>query len=137
MSDWFEVENRVRYCETDAMGVLHHMNYIQYYEMARTEYFRANGGNYRLMEERGLFLVIVDVQCKYKKPAKYDDLLTLRVRVSRMSGAKLEHEYEVLRGEELLATGSTVLACLNRDGEIQRMSNELLYGDSNDATAID
>ncbi|TWT58641.1 Acyl-CoA thioester hydrolase YbgC [Thalassoglobus neptunius] len=137
MSDWFEMENRVRYCETDAMGVLHHMNYIQYFEMARTEYFRANGGNYRQMEERGLFLVIVDVQCKYKKPAKYDDLLTLRVRVTRMSGAKLEHEYEVLRGAELLATGKTVLACLNRDGEIQRMSNELLYADSSNTDFIE
>ena len=128
MSDWFEMENRVRYCETDAMGVLHHMNYIAFFEMARTELFRAKGGNYRLMEERGLFLVIVKVECNYKKPAKYDDLLTLRVRVSKMSGAKLEHEYEVIRDQDLIATGRTVLACLDQDGQIQRMSEELLFG---------
>ena len=129
MTDWFEIDNRVRYCETDAMGVLHHMNYIAFFEMARTELFRDQGGNYRLMEERGFFLVIVKVEVNYKRPAKYDDLLKIRVRVTRMSGAKLEHDYEVSRDGELIATGHTVLACVNRSGQIQRMSHELLFGE--------
>ena len=59
MSEWFEMEIRVRYCETDAMGVLHHMNYLAYFEAARTELFRDLGGNYRALEERGFYLVIV------------------------------------------------------------------------------
>lgn len=130
MFDWFEIDNRVRYCETDAMGVLHHMNYIAFFEMARTELFRAQGGNYRLMEERGFFLVIVKVEVHYKRPAKYDDLLKIRVRVTRMSGAKLEHDYEITRDGELIATGHTILACLDKSGQIQRMSRELLFGDS-------
>lgn len=127
MPDWFEMQVRVRYCETDAMGVLHHMNYLAYFEVGRTELFRERGGNYRALEERGYFLVIAKVDCQYKKPAYYDDLLTLRVCVSRMSGAKLEHDYQLLRDGVLIATGHTVLACVDRAGEIQRMSHELLY----------
>lgn len=129
MSDWFDMQIRVRYCETDAMGVLHHMNYLAYFEAARTELFRARGGNYRQLEERGYFLVIVKTECSYKRPAHYDDLLTVRVRVSRMSGAKLEHDYEIYRDHTLIGTGHTVLACLDRQGEIQRISDELLFAE--------
>ena len=127
MTEWHEVEVRVRYCETDAMGYLHHANYISYFEIARTELFRATGGNYRAMEERGYFLVVVKVECQYKRPARYDDVLTVRTRVTRMSGAKLEHEYEVTRAGERIATGQSTLACVNRDGTVQRMTLELLY----------
>ncbi len=127
--DWFDYPVRVRYSETDAMGFLHHANYIIYFEIVRTELLRVTGGNYRAMEERGYLLVVVSVECKYKRPARYDDELTLRVRLSRWTGAKLIHEYEVRRGEELLATGESVLACINRAGEVQRMSLELLYPD--------
>jgi acyl-CoA thioester hydrolase len=134
MSEWYSIEVRVRYCETDAMGFLHHANHITYFEIARTEVFRALGGNYRLMEERGYFLVVVKVECQYKRPAKYDDLLTIRCRVMRMSGAKLDHEYEILRGKELLAKGFTTLACVTKDGTVQRMSQELLYGDHEPTT---
>ncbi|MEZ6068199.1 MAG: thioesterase family protein [Planctomycetaceae bacterium] len=110
------------------MGFLHHANHVAYFEIARTEVFRALGGNYRLMEERGFFLVVVDVTVNYKRPAKYDDLLNVRCRVTRMSGAKLQHEYEIVRQGELLATGRSTLACVTRDGTVQRMSEELLYG---------
>ncbi|MFV0445545.1 MAG: acyl-CoA thioesterase [Planctomycetaceae bacterium] len=129
MSDWIEVEVRVRYCETDAMGFLHHSNYISYFEIARTELFRAVGGDYRAMEARGFFLVVVKVECQYKRPAHYDDVLTVRCRLTRNSGAKLEHEYQVVRGTELLATGRSTLACVDRDGTVQRISDELLYGE--------
>ncbi|SFH71051.1 acyl-CoA thioesterase [Planctomicrobium piriforme] len=128
-TEWCVTPIRVRYSETDAMGYLHHANYITFFEIARTELFRATGGNYRTMEERGFFLVVVSVECKYKRPARYDDCLTLKARLQRWSGAKLIHEYEVRRGEDLIATGETVLACVNRDGEVQRMTPELLYPD--------
>ncbi len=129
-SDWYEMELRVRYSETDAMGVLHHMNYLSYFEVARTELFRNQGGDYRALEERGFFLVIAKAECSYRKPAHYDDLLTLRVRVSKMSGAKLAHDYEIKRDQTLIATGCTVLACVDAEGTIQRMSRELLHGES-------
>ncbi|WP_417848712.1 acyl-CoA thioesterase [Thalassoglobus sp.] len=129
-SDWFEMEIRVRYCETDAMGVLHHMNYLAYFEVARTELFRERGGNYRELEERGFFLVIVKAECNYKRPSHYDDLLRIRVRVSKLTGAKLEHEYEIHRDETLIATGRTVLACLDQNGQIQRMSESLLFDET-------
>lgn len=127
-SDWHAVPVRVRYCETDAMGYLHHANYISYFEIARTELFRAVGGDYRAMEARGYFLVVVKVSCQYKRPARYDDVLTIRSRVVRNSGAKLEHEYEVLREAELIATGQSTLACVDRQGNVQRITPELLYG---------
>lgn len=126
-SAWYEVPIRVRYSETDAMGLLHHANYITYFEIARTELFRAHGGDYRNMEERGFFLVVVNVECRYKKPARYDDSLTLRVRLKQWTGAKLVHEYEVTRQQEQIATGQTVLACVDRQGEVQRITEELLY----------
>lgn len=127
-TDWSDIEVRVRYCETDAMGYLHHGHYINHFETARTELFRALGGNYRLMEERGYFLVVVKVECQYKQPARYDDLLTIRCRVCKQSAAKLEHEYEVRRGKDLLTTGHSILACVDRTGTVQRMTPELLYG---------
>lgn len=116
-----ELEIRVRYAETDAMGFLHHANYFVFFEMGRTELFRAQGGNYRIMEEQGLFLVVVKIECHYKAPARYDDLLTLTTRIARVTPVKLEHEYEVRRGAELLTTGRSTLACIDRAGKVQRI----------------
>lgn len=120
-----ETQIRVRYAETDAMGYLHHSNYLTYFEIGRTELFRAQGGNYRAVEERGLFLVVVKVEVHYRKPARYDDLLTLRTTISRITPAKLEHEYELFRGSELLTSASSVLACVGADGNVQRMPDEM------------
>lgn len=118
---------RVRYCETDAMGFLHHANYFNFFEIGRTELFRAQGGDYRAMEERGFFLVVVSITCDYKQPSRYDDVLTIRTRLSRMTPAKLEHEYQVLRDGQVVARGRSVLACVDRQGRVQRITPELLY----------
>jgi|SRR5690606_13493741 len=117
-----EIEIRVRYSETDAMGVLHHSNYLSYFEMGRTELLRASGGSYREMEDRGRFLVVTRVAVQYRSPARYDDLLTLTTRLQRISFAKLEHAYELRRGDTLLTTAETTLACVDRDGKVQRMT---------------
>jgi acyl-CoA thioester hydrolase len=116
-----EITIRVRYCETDAMGFLHHSHFINFYEQGRTELLRAQGGSYREMEEAGLFLVVVKLVCHYHAPAKYDDVLTLHTKVDVVSAVKIEHSYRLLRGEQLLATASSVLACLDRDGKVQRL----------------
>lgn len=120
-----ELTIRVRYCETDAQGFVHHSNYFNYFEMGRTELFRAQGGDYRAMEQRGLYFVVAQLDCRYHKPARYDDLLTLRTSLQRLSPVKLEHEYRLYRGEELLARGHSVLACIDREGNIQRIPEVL------------
>ena len=102
---------RVRYGETDQMGVVWHGNYILYFEAARTEALRACGGSYRELEARGVMMPVVEVAVSYLRPARYDDLLTVVVRVAEPPGARMTFDYEVL-GEDgaTLATGRTVLA---------------------------
>lgn len=125
MAESHEITIRVRYCETDGQGFVHHSNYACYFEMGRTELFRADGGDYREMENRGLFFVVAQMTCKYHKPARYDDVLTLRTTVTRLSQAKLEHEYEIRREGELITSGHSVLACVDRDGNIRRIPEVL------------
>ena len=118
-------EIRVRYAETDAMGVLHHAGYLVYFEIGRTEALRADGGSYAAVERSGRFLVVVEAGVKYRSPARYDDLLTLTTTVARVSPAKLEHGYELRRGADLIATGRTVLACVDADGKVHRVTDAL------------
>ncbi len=88
--------------------------------MGRTELLRAGGGRYREMEERGEFMVVVKIACQFKSPARYDDLLTLRTRISRVTAAKLEHEYQIHRdGGILIAEAQSTLACVGRNGRPQ------------------
>jgi acyl-CoA thioester hydrolase len=114
-----EIELRVRYQETDPMGFLHHANYFAYFEIGRTELLRASGGNYRRMEEQGMLVVVVKAECRFHRPARYDDLLTLRTTITRVTAAKIEHQYELFRGEERLAVGHVTLAVIDRQGKVQ------------------
>lgn len=116
-----EIEIRVRYQETDAMGVLHHANYLTYFEMGRTELLRAAGYDYRRIEESGIYMVIVKISCRYRRPARYDDVLRLLTTLVGVSPAKIEHEYRLFRGDELLAEAQTTLACVDRQGQLQRV----------------
>lgn len=122
-----ELEIRVRYQETDAMGVLHHANYFTYFEMGRTELLRVNGFAYRELEAQGLLMVIVKIGCSYKRPARYDDVLRLTTRTVRVTAAKIEHVYELYRGDELLAEGHSTLACVDRQGRVQRVPQWLQF----------
>ncbi|MDR1491607.1 MAG: acyl-CoA thioesterase [Planctomycetaceae bacterium] len=122
----YDHQIRVRYQETDQMGVVYHANYFSYFEMARTEALRSLGKSYRDLEESGCFLVVNKAECSFKKPAKYDDLITVRTLVERITHVKIEHKYEVYRGEELLAVGKTVLVAVDRDGRIIRIPQELV-----------
>jgi acyl-CoA thioester hydrolase len=120
-----EILIRVRYAETDRMGLLHHANYFIYFEQGRTELLRKRGLTYRDMEDAGHLLVIVDLGCKYKKPAYYDDVLTLRTTVERVTHVKIVHKYEVLRDGVLLAEGHSTLACVDREGRVQALPETL------------
>ena len=117
-----EIQIRVRYAETDRMGLLHHANYLVYFEQARTELLRDQRATYRDIEDQGFFLVVAKVEIKYKAPAHYDDLLTIRTTVTRTTPIRLEHAYEVFRPDgTLVALGATTLACVNREGKLQAM----------------
>jgi acyl-CoA thioester hydrolase len=116
-----EIQVRVRYAETDRMGLLHHANYFVYFEMARTELLRQRGISYREIEDAGHYLVIIDLSCKYKRPAHYDDLLTVRTTVERVTHVKIIHRYEVTRDGVLLAEGHSTLACVDRQGKPQAL----------------
>jgi len=117
---------RVRYCECDPMGVAHHAAYVPWFEMGRTELLRESGSTYAELERAGVLLAIVRLDARYRRPARYDDLLELTTRVAGSSRVKIEHEYELRLLErtdgtpnapgELLATASTTLACIDRDG---------------------
>jgi len=107
------------------MGLLHHARFFTYFEMGRTELLRAAGGNYRQMEEAGLLVVVVRAECRYHKPARYDDVLTVRTVVVEVTPAKIEHEYHVTRDGERLATGHVTLAVVNRAGLVQRIPDWL------------
>lgn len=111
----FETQFRVRYYETDAMGIVHHSNYLRWFEHARTEYLRAIGTPYRALEESGLAAVVVEAHCKYIQPARYDDLVSVRVRMGAYTAVRVELVYEVTCGNVTLCTGSTRHAFL-RDG---------------------
>lgn len=124
-----EIQFRVRYKETDAMGYLHHANYAVYFEMGRTELLRAQGGNYRAMEEAGLFMVVVRLNTHFRAPARYDDLLTLKTRIKRVGAAKLEHEYFLYRDGLLLSQADSVLACVDHEGKVQPIP-ESMRGDT-------
>lgn len=125
MLNEFSMQIRVRYCETDAMGCLHHSQFFNYFEQGRTELLRNQGGNYREIEEAGLFLVVVRLQCSYHAPARYDDVLTLVTRVENVSAVKIDHSYRLLRGEQLLATATSTLACVDRDGKVARLPESI------------
>jgi len=114
-----ETQIRVRYEDADPMGFLHHAKYLTYFEIGRTEWFRALGGDYRATEESGLLIVVVKAECRYRRPARYDDLVTVRTTLAGVSLAKIEHEYELLRGDETLATARVTLALVDREGTVQ------------------
>ena len=116
---------RVRYPEVDAMGYLHHSRFLQYFEMGRVELLRAAGFSYADVERAGVFFVVAKVEVKFKAPARYDDELTLTTRVVRQTHVRIDHAYELRRGSTLLATGTTTIACVDPEGQIRQIPEEL------------
>lgn len=108
---------RVRYGETDQMGVVYHTNYLNWFEVGRTELIRHAGLTYRQLEEKGMLLPLTDASLSYKKPAKYDDVVEIRTTVAEISPLRLTFAYEIYRlpEEELLVTGKTMHVFTNKD----------------------
>ena len=116
-----ELEIRVRYPECDPGGYLHHSHYFVYFEMGRTELLRAAGRTYKQMEAEEAFVVVSRVECRYLRPARYDDLLRLRTTITRMTTVRIEHDYHLYRGEDLLCEAHVVMCCVGRDGIPRRL----------------
>jgi acyl-CoA thioester hydrolase len=114
---------RVRYAETDQMGVVYYANYLVWFEIGRTDLLRQHGWSYREMEVDGYSLPVIDAQCAYKASAKYDDEIEVRTSGGMVSPVRVKFSYEVVRAADrtLLATGSTVHATLDRDGKPCRL----------------
>jgi acyl-CoA thioester hydrolase len=102
------------------MGVVHHPRYLVWFEVARTELLRSLGGSYRDLEDAGTLLMVVEVEVRHRRPARYDDIVTVRTRVDAVGSVRLQFGYEVLRGETLLAEGRTLLAACDREGRPRR-----------------
>ena len=105
-----EMEIRVRYQETDGQRRVHHANFLTYFEMGTL----------------AAFWLFQKASCKYRASAEYDDLLLLRTWVEKVGGASIEHGYEVIRGKTILATGKTIVVCVDRAGKVQRLPDWLL-----------
>ncbi len=107
---YYDYKVRVRYAETDQMGVVYHGNYAQYFEIGRVEWLRSLGVSYKRMEELGVMLPVVSLTMNYKRPAKYDEELTIRTVFKECSGVKIEFDYEIYNEKnELLTTAYSML----------------------------
>jgi acyl-CoA thioester hydrolase len=118
-----EARVRVIYGDTDQMGVVYYANYLRYFEFARSEFLRAIGGTYRELEREGAFLPVVEAICRYKAPARYDDLLVIRTEIAELRRVSLTFAYELRRENDdaVLCTGSTTHACVGRNGQPTRI----------------
>ncbi|UJF34734.1 acyl-CoA thioesterase [Paenibacillus hexagrammi] len=128
---WYEHQLRVRYQETDQMGVVYHANYLTWMEIGRTELIRGMGYPYRLIESKGLLLPLVEADMKFKQPARYDDLVAIYTRVSGYSSVRLEFAYEIRRQNspispagDLLVTGTTKHVWVNPSWKPVRIEKE-------------
>jgi acyl-CoA thioester hydrolase len=114
---------RVTYAETDAMGIVYYANYLRWLEVGRTELMRSLGIAYKEMEDRGAFLPVSEVFCKYHVPARYDDILIIETTVDFLRRASIQFSYRILRKSDgtLLITGSTLHAFVDREGKIVKV----------------
>ena len=112
---------RVRYAETDRMGVVYYANYFVWFEIGRTDWLRDTGQSYREMEIDGVQLPVIEAHCEYRRPAKYDDDLEIRTRATLLTPVRIRFDYEIVRGDEVLVTGHTIHAALDRRGRPCRL----------------
>jgi acyl-CoA thioester hydrolase len=118
---------RVRYAETDKMGVVYYANYFVWFEVARTDLLRALGWSYREMEHAGVSLPVIDARCEYKRPAKYDDEIEVRTTGRMLSPIRMQFDYEVVRQDDgvVAAAGYTVHAALDPNGRPCRLPKRI------------
>jgi acyl-CoA thioester hydrolase len=123
-----EIEERVRYSETDQMGVAHNKSHFEWFELGRTEFCRQRGVPYKDIEARGFYLVVVEALCRYRKPLRYDQLFLIRVALREATAKKVIFDYEILSKDErgLIASGYTVHIVTNAKGEVSFLPESIL-----------
>jgi len=124
MDGWHETEIRVRYAETDQMGIVHHSNYLVWFELGRSEFCRSRGFSYSEMErEAGALLVVAESYVRYKSPAYYEDILTIRTHVSEVRSRSIRFSYEVYRAADKtqIADGETLHFVTDRDKKVRTL----------------
>jgi len=124
MSDWHETEVRVRYAETDQMGVVHNSNYLVWFEVGRSEFCRARGFSYKEMEEKdNALMVVAESYCRYKSPAYYEDLLTIRTKIEEIRSRSVRFVYEVYRASDeiTLAEGETLHLVTDKNKRVRSL----------------
>jgi len=122
-----ETALRVRYAETDRMGIVYHANYIVWFEIGRTEYCRSAGMPYRAMEDAGVLILVTSVECRFRRSARYDDAIRVRARMSELSSRGCAFAYEILgEGAILLADGETRHVFADAAGRLRRAPAELM-----------
>jgi acyl-CoA thioester hydrolase, YbgC/YbaW family len=122
--DWFETKIRVRYAETDKMGIVHHSNYPVWFEIARSEYCRARGFSYLDMEEKdNALLVVAEIYCRYKSPAYYEDEITIRSRIGEIRSRSIRFVYEIFRESDntVLAEGETLHVVTDNNKKVRKL----------------
>ncbi len=126
---------RVRYADTDQMGIAYYANYFVWFEEARTEYFRENGYPYTKVEENGVYLPVVEASCSYKAPARYDDLLEIQTEVTHHTRTSMTFGYKIFCDGKLNAEGKTAHVFINQEGkpvgipdEVKKILPELKEG---------
>ncbi len=112
---------RVRYAETDRMGVVYYANYLIWFEVGRTEWLRDTGWSYRDMEQDGISLPVIEAHCEYRHPARYDDDIEVQTRAARLTPVRVRFDYDVRRGGETLVSGYTVHAAVDPTGRPCRL----------------
>jgi acyl-CoA thioester hydrolase len=112
---------RVRYQETDRMGIVYHSNYLIWFEIGRTELFRKIGVSYSELEKDGYYLVVTEANCQYRVPATYDDELEILTRLTELKNTTLTFNYEVRKGGTLITSGMTKHAFIDANGKIVRI----------------
>jgi acyl-CoA thioester hydrolase len=120
-----ETQIRVRYQETDNMGVVYYANYFIWLEVARTEYLRSSGVSYRHIEEKGSYMMVADARCQYKAPARYDDVVRIQTWIANMKNSSLDFAHKLYVGERLIATGESVHVFTNKSGKPVRIPKEI------------
>jgi acyl-CoA thioester hydrolase len=119
-------ELRVRFCDTDLMGIVHHANYLAYFEAGRVDWLRRRGVTYRDWAARGIHLPVVDASVRYHKPARFDDVIVVATTLGELRAASLRFDYRITRDGTLLCEGSTRLGCIDDAHRVRRFDPETL-----------
>lgn len=120
---------RVRYAETDKMGIVYHANYIVWFEVGRSALFRELNLPYTEFEKQGLGLAVIDSNCRYRKPAQYDDEITIVTEIISMSARSITFSYRIIREKTLLAEGKTVHVFVNKEGKLTNVKSYEIWQD--------